>query len=118
MTKTEYQYLARYKRIRNRVRNIIFNIKEYMDKKIYIDDIDDDLAKIEYEIEYYDDVNSDNNHNSIYCDSLEKLADELFKFYNYSYELLEHKSAQLNIHLFSKETEDITETINIMMLKN
>lgn len=114
MTKTEYQYLARYKRIRNRVRNIIFNIKEYIDKKVYIDD---DLAKIEYEIEYYDDVSSDNNHNSIYCCSLEKLADELFKFYNYSYELLEHKSAQLNIHLFSKETDDITETINFMMFK-
>lgn len=115
MTKTEYQYLAGYKRRRNRVRNIIFNIKEYMDKEIYIDD---DIAKIEYEIEYYDDVNSDHNHNSIYCDSLEELADELFKFYNYSYELLEHKSAQLNIHLFSKETDDIIETINFMMLKN
>lgn len=115
MTKTEYQYLASYKRRRNRVRNIISNIKEYMDKEIYIDD---DLAKIEYEIEYYDDVNSDHNHNSIYCDSLEKLADELFNFYNYSYELLEHKSAQLNIHPYSKETDDITETINFMMLKN
>lgn len=114
MTKTEYQYLARYKRIRNRVRNTILNIKEYIDKEVYIDD---DLTKIEYEIEYYENVNSDDNHNSIYCDSLEKLADELFKFYNYSYELLEHKSAQLNIHLYSKETEDITETINIMMLK-
>lgn len=114
MTKTECQYLARYKRIRNRVRNIIFNIKEYMDKKVYIDD---DLAKIEYEIEYYDDVNSDKNHNSIYCDSLGELADELFKFYNCSYESLEHKSAQLNIHLYSKETDDITETINFMILK-
>lgn len=115
MIKTKYQYLARYKRLRNRVRNIIFNIKEYMDKKVYIDD---DIAKIEYEIEYYDNVSSDDNHNSIYCDSLEELADELFKFYNYSYELLKHKSAQLNIHLFSKETDDITETINFMMLKN
>lgn len=114
MTKTEYQYLARYKRLRSRVRSIIFNIKEYIDKEVYIDD---DLAKIEYEIEYYDNVSLDHNHNSIYCDSLEKLADELFKFYNYSYELLEHKSAQLNINLYSKATEDITETINIMMLK-
>lgn len=109
----------RYKEIevktKGRVRNIIFNIKEYINKEIYIDD---DIAKIEYEIEYYDNVNSDDNHNSIYCDSLEELADELFKFYNYSYELLEHKSAQLNIHLFSKETDDITETINFMMLKN
>lgn len=115
MTKTEYQYLARYKRLRNKVRDIIFNIKEYMNKKIYIDD---DMAKIEYEIEYYDNVSSDDNHNSIYCDSLEELADELFKFYNYSYELLKRKSAQLNIHLFSNETDDITETINFMMLKN
>lgn len=115
MTKTEYQYLAMYKRLRDRVRGIIFNIKEYIDKKVYIDD---DLAKIEYEIEYYDDVSSDDNHNSIYCDSLGELADELFKFYNYSYELLEHKSAQLNIRLFSKETDDIIETINFMMLKN
>lgn len=115
MTKEEYQYLARHKRLRNRVRNIVSNIKEYINKEVYIDD---DLAKIEYEIEYYDNINSDDNHNSIYCDTLEKLADELFKFYNYSYELLEHKSAQLNIHLFSKGTDDITETINFMMLKN